>query len=460
MNVSIRARLTLWYTAVLSFVLVASAIGFYVIQWRLRLAQLDEELASAEALVARLVPLELDEGVELAEAASGALEDIEVPGRPVAVFDAAGVQLSGGWEGLPAPAADGLGKEEWAGTVKTPAGAFRLRWAGHQHKEITYGIGAARSLAPVEQELVALRRALLSGVFFALLLAAGGGWWIARGALQPVAVMAAQASQITDRTPGQRLTAANPVDELGQLARAFNDLLARLESALAGQRRFMADASHELRTPVSVARTAAEVTLSQSGRPEDEYRDSLGVVAAQMRRLARIVEDMFLLARADAVGLPVVSSPLYLDELVADCVKEAQMLAAPGEVRVDWAGPGDIEAVGDERLLRQMLMNLLDNAVRHTPSGGWVRVDLLARPEAFEVAVTDSGRGIPKADQERVFERFVRLDESRPSSEGAGLGLAIARAIAEAHGGTLVITRSDASGSTFLVRLPHPERRT
>jgi heavy metal sensor kinase len=266
--------------------------------------------------------------------------------------------------------------------------------------------------------------------------------------------MAAQAGRISERTPGQRLAPGHPEDELGRLAKAFNDLLARLEAALATQRQFMADAAHELRTPVSVARTAAEVALSRERRAEDEYRDALAVVDDQMRRLARIVEDMFLLARADAVGLPLQPGPLYLDELVADCVRDAALLAAEKHVRVEWQGDGELEAVGDESLLRRMLANLLDNAVRHTPAAGRVQVGLAARPDEFEVAVTDGGPGIPDAQRERIFERFVRLDEARGRSQGAGLGLSIARTIAETHGGSLVLARSDAGGSTFVIRLP------
>ncbi|HET9315999.1 MAG TPA: HAMP domain-containing sensor histidine kinase, partial [Vicinamibacteria bacterium] len=265
--------------------------------------------------------------------------------------------------------------------------------------------------------------------------------------------MADEAARITDRTPGRRLTARHPRDELGTLARAFNDLLGRLESALAQQRQFMADASHELRTPVSIARTAIEVVGSRTGRPESEYVDALGVVAQQMRRLSRIVDDLFTLARADASGLPVVRAPLYLDELVADCVKEARVLAAAKPVALDWSGPADLEIDGDERLLRQMLMNLLHNAVRYTAPTGSARVEIAASDGAVEVDVTDTGAGIPEADRERIFERFVRLDPAR-AGEGAGLGLPIARAIAEAHGGTLALRRSDASGSVFRVRLP------
>jgi signal transduction histidine kinase len=264
--------------------------------------------------------------------------------------------------------------------------------------------------------------------------------------------MAGDAARITDRTPGRRLHAPHPRDELGTLARAFNDLLGRLESAMAQQRQFMADASHELRTPVSIARTAIDVA-GGPGRPEAEYLDALGVIARQMRRLSRIVDDLFTLARADATGFPLQRAPLYLDELVADCVKEARVLAAEKPVALEWTGPADLEIDGDERLLRQMLMNLLHNAVRHTPPAGRTRVEITAGEGVVSVDVADSGPGVAEGDRERIFQRFVRLDPAR-SGEGAGLGLPIARAIAEAHGGTLVLARSNGAGSVFRVTIP------
>ena len=454
MSLSIRARLTLWYMTVLSLVLAVSAASLYLLHSRSRLAQVDEELIRAGSLVAGLVTPELEEGSDLAEAARGALEDIEMPGRVLAVFDADGVLLSGRWEGLPRTTSVLGPRGQAIITVATPQGAFRLYRARHLHKETTYQVGVAESLAAVDRELLGLRRALLGSILLALLLAVIGGWAIARAALRPVEGMAAQARRITDRTPGDRLSSPHPKDELGQLAQAFNDLLGRLERALAQQRQFMADASHELRTPVSIARTAIDVTLSREGRLEEEYRDSLGVVREQMRRLSRIVEDLFTLARADAAGLPLEPRPLYIDELVADCVKETSLLAPPG-VSLHSRAPTDLELTGDERLLRQMLINLLKNAVLHTAAGGFVRVDLVSHGDAVEIEVTDSGAGIPEAERERIFERFVQLDASR-HGEGSGLGLPIARAIAVAHGGSLVLARSDASGSTFLVRLPAP----
>jgi heavy metal sensor kinase len=455
-SLSIRARLTLWYTAVLTLVLAASAWASYRVYERSRLARFDEELARVEALASRNLALELDDGLALEDAAHDALEDLELPGRLLAVFAPDGRRLAGRWSEALAESPAALdGRADSVVQATAPAAEpHRLRWAHRRHRGTAFVVGAAESLLPLEQELTGLRRALLGGVLAALLCAAAGGFWIAHVVLRPVASMAAEAARISERTPGFRLTAARAEDELGALARSFNQLLGRLERALAQQREFMADASHELRTPVSVARTAIEVTLARAGRPEPEYRDSLAVVGEQMRRLGRLVDDMFTLARADAGPLPLERGRLYLDELVERCLAESRLLGAAKGVELGWSGPRDLEAVGDEGRLRQMLMNLLDNAVRHTPAGGRVRVELAARPGGFEIAVRDGGGGIPEPERERVFERFVRLDASRHAADGAGLGLPIARMIAEAHGGSLALAESDASGSSFVVRVP------
>ncbi|MFI4943169.1 MAG: sensor histidine kinase [Burkholderiales bacterium] len=461
MSLTIRARLALWYAAVLGLALAGSGLASYYGYSRARVAELAELLARADALAAGAMNTELGEGLPLAEAAHDALEDLELPGRGLALFAPDGTHLFGPWHGLPEVNGDGVSDTGPAITTVEGAGLrFRLWRARHRHGNTAYLVGAAESLASFDAERAGLRRALLGGGLAALALATAGGLWIARRALRPLARMAVDARGITEHTPGARLQAPATRDELGVLGDAFNELLGRLEGALAQQRRFMADASHELRTPVSVARTAIEVGLARSGRPEAEYRDSLRVVEGQIQRLSRLVEDMFTLARADAGPLPLEPAPLYLDELVDGCAEDARLVAAPKGVEVRTSAPDDVEAVGDERRLRQMLANLLDNAVRHTPSGGSVHVELTVRPGAFEIAVSDGGPGVPESECLRIFERFVRLDASRRAADGAGLGLPIARTIAEAHGGSLVLARSDPSGSTFLVRLPIPSHNS
>jgi signal transduction histidine kinase len=216
----------------------------------------------------------------------------------------------------------------------------------------------------------------------------------------------------------------------------------------------MADASHELRTPVSAARTAADVTLSQAHRDEDEYRDALAIVLAQTRRLGRLVDDMFVLARADAAGYPLLLRTCFIDEVLEECAGAARVLASATGVRLETSLQNHVVAQADGALVRQLAMNLLENAVKHTPEGGRVRLSLRAAGGCAEIAVSDTGGGIPPSERERIFERFVRLDAARSNTDGAGLGLPIARWIAESHQGTVTLDESGPSGSTFVARLP------
>jgi signal transduction histidine kinase len=241
---------------------------------------------------------------------------------------------------------------------------------------------------------------------------------------------------------------------LGLFARAFNSLVARLRTSLQTQRQFMADASHELRTPVSVVRSASDVALSREHRSEEEYREALSLVADQSRRLGRLVDDMLVLARADAGGYPLRPVDLYLDEVITQCCRAVEVLATERGVAIRLAPLMEVPLTGDEDLLRQLFLNLLQNAVQHTPSGGSVSVEIGQNP--LQVRITNTGPGIPAADQTRIFGRFVRLDSAR-SGRGAGLGLPIARWIAEAHEGTLVLEASGPDGTTFCVTLPRNE---
>jgi signal transduction histidine kinase len=248
---------------------------------------------------------------------------------------------------------------------------------------------------------------------------------------------------------------ARESDEIGQLAGAFNKLLDRVRAALQTQRQFMANASHEQRTPISVARTAAEVTLNRRDHnTEADYREALEIVEAQTRRLGRMVEDMLMLASADSGSAPLRLSTLYLDELALDCVRALSVIAEQKDVRLNNRGASDVLADADEELVRQLLTNLIENAIKHTPSGGSVTVALVSDGTAATITVSDTGPGIPERDWARVFDRFIRLDPARDSASGAGLGLPIARWIAHLHGGTLTLQRGPSGGCEFVARLP------
>jgi heavy metal sensor kinase len=454
--VTLRLRLTVWYTLILSAtLLVCGGILLYE-EPRLARAALDAELTRESMAVEGVLREELGEGLKPADAVDELLREIRLPGRGVAIFTQRGDRIKARWQGMEPVdqgavlAASGLGVLS-AGTKHGDA-LFYARQVAHEQGPFVIVVSA--SLADLERDLSVLRRALLIAGACGIVLAALGGVLLAARALRPLQVMAREAAEITESDSSKRLTLPRSRDELRALGRTFNSVLDRLNGVLLRQRAFMADASHELRTPVSVVRSAAEVTLAREPRTEAEYRDALKIVSEQTGRLGRMVEDMFLLARVDAGRRPLLEGQFYLDELIDECVRGIRMLADPRRVGLMLTCPSEVEMRGDEDLVRQMLVNLLENALRHTDDGGQVAVSCVTDRDAIRIQVTDSGEGIPVGDHERVFERFVKLDAARGAGSGAGLGLPIARWIAEAHGGTLTVLRSDGSGTTFEAVLP------
>jgi signal transduction histidine kinase len=219
-------------------------------------------------------------------------------------------------------------------------------------------------------------------------------------------------------------------------------------------RRFVADASHELRTPISVIRGEADVALSQERSPA-EYRESLTVVLDEARRLSRLVDDLLNLARADAGHVQLQTHDFYLNELLAECCRSVQTLAAARGLGLECLPGNDLQFTGDEQLLRRLVINLLDNAIRYTPPGGKVTAALADGATGVRLRVSDTGIGIAPADAARVFERFYRAGEARSRQDGGfGLGLAIVRWIAESHRGTVECTSQAGQGSVFTVNLP------
>lgn len=447
MTLSLRARITLFFTMFLGVVLSLAFVSIYLGHQRSRLAEIDQDLTRTDAMIAKLISSDLEEQPSLVAAATEALQEFDLHEVSVTVFDAQGALLAGD-----AGIADGPVDRTSPATEHTDRGGTRILRLSHDRAGSPYRIVARRSLDPLEEELSTLRQWLIASfVVFSSLAALLGSWFSGR-ALQPVTTMAQQARSMTGEARGARLASSARSDELGDLGRAFNGLIDRIESTLVQQRRFMADASHELRTPVSVARTAIEVTQAKPGRSESEYQECLSIVRAQMMRLSGIVDDLFTLARADSAALPLDRQRFYLDELVMSCVKDAALLAHAKGASVEFLGAEDLEILGDERLLRQMISNLLDNAVRHGSCKTQVRVGLTRLGSTVELAVADSNSTIDVAERERIFERFVRLDPAR-SGEGAGLGLPIARAIAVAHGGSLRLVPGS-PGNTFLAVIP------
>jgi signal transduction histidine kinase len=452
-RVSLRARLTLWYTIVLVVVLCLGGADVLLVQGRLGLRRLDRDLNAHATTLANVIRGELAEQDNLETAADEARRTMTLPGRAVAILDTHGSALAATWAGFePHESLVSQDRGPVTRTVRTATGEWRLHTEPFTFETKSVVLLVASPLTDVRREQREVEEAMWVGIPLVLLLAAGGGLWLAAIGLRPITEMAKQAERIP-ASGIEELAHADRHDEIGQFARAFNSLMARLRAALQTQRQFMADASHELRTPVSVIRTAAEVALTREGRSEDQYRETLAIVRNQAQHLSRLVGDMLVLARADAGGQTLRPVDLYLDEVVSECKKAVQLLATERGVSIQSSSGPEIPYRGDEDLLRQLVLNVLQNAVQHTPAGGSVTIDVGRHNGSITVRIADSGPGIPTADRARIFDRFVRLDSAR-SGNGAGLGLPIARWIAEAHRGALDLERSGPDGSTFCISLP------
>ena len=491
---SVRVRLAFWHTVALACVLSAFSAGAYAYLVHTTRVQIDRSLAETASAFERAWAAEIAEGGKTPAAwthgAREAVQAFRYRDRQLFIYDAAGVLLAASdtMQPLPSPPPAGLAEVgAMARLVSAARDTPSYATFGNGDAEVraharSGGRDAARFTVVVQRLVHAETESgetflewLIAAVPIAIVFSGIGGYLLARASLAPVVAMGAQARQISATSLDARLVIANPRDELGQLATVLNLLLARLQLSFEQQRAFMADASHELRTPIAVVRTSADVALDRPDRPAGELRQSLEIIRGEARRLTRIVDDLFLLARADAGQQPVRREHIYLEEIVADVARAARVLAEVRGVSIE-APPGDESPyLGDAALLARVLMNLVDNAIRHTPTGGLVRLSLqpgsvagstpadsaAARPEqhAYRIAVDDAGSGIPEHTRDRLFERFVRGDLARgraPDSAtgGAGLGLAIARWVVEAHGGSIALERSSDAGSTFVVTLP------
>jgi heavy metal sensor kinase len=309
-------------------------------------------------------------------------------------------------------------------------------------------------LEEVDRELAMLLTSLLLAGVAAVVVAGGWGYFMARTALGPMDRLRRSTDEITASRLDRRLPVLNSDDELGRLTETVNAMIARLERSFAEIRRFTADASHELRTPLTVIRTEAEVALSKPLDPGD-CQNLLGSILEECERLTRLTEQLLALAREDAeTGCPA-PQPLDLSVVVQGVVEDMRPLAdARGlQLRVDVNGAVPIH--GDALRLRQVFLNVVDNAIKYTPSGGEVAVLIGRRDREAVVTVRDSGVGIPPEHLPRVFERFYRVDKGRSREQGGtGLGLSIAQSIVAAHGGRIELTSAGGEGTTCTVTLP------
>jgi heavy metal sensor kinase len=456
---SVRIRLTLWYAGVLALSLIAFALVIYYAAGNIFHERQDESLRSTAQTVASAYLEELGETHTSSKAGEVVLAEITFPNRYVQLTDntgnpiAASANLAGFTIAIPSAV---LADARARGFSHASVNGLRVTVVPFSSDQTLGFAAVAEPLSVIEDGLSELRRDLFAGVLLVLLLASAGGYFLARKSLAPVASMNSQTQRISAENLAARLDVTNPRDELGRLATTINDLLGRLENAFNEQQRFIADASHELRTPLAVLRGETEVALGKT-RTIEEYQESLSLIQDEAERLSRIVEDLFILARQPINTRAALNKEcISLNDAVRDCARAAQVLAFRKGVRlkVEKDSPA-IDLNGDEDLIKRMLLNLLDNAVKYTPAGGEILLALARQNGNAEIVVRDTGIGIPTEAQPRVFDRFYRVDKARARAMGgAGLGLSIAQWIVEVHGGSINLASTPGHGSTFTIVLP------
>jgi signal transduction histidine kinase len=463
---SIRLRLSLWYAALLALALVAMAVATYSLLDRLASRRAAwSQVETGGALIAasgrreeRLVP---------------AVRRFRAPDRRVLLIDSTNRVLA---ESTPAPfgppvaeelfvpvapatilAAIPQGRRPNSSLIRLRPGDPPVRVSGVRLRRrgmVLAVIGSTRAERTMREQA---RVALALAVIVTLAIAVIPGSILVRRSLAPIGEMTRRAARIGAARLGDRLPVSNPRDELGSLAIVLNDLLDRLQRAFEQQRRFMAEAAHELRTPVAVVRAETELALAGE-RTLGEYREALGIVGGEAERLGRIVDDLLTFSRAEAGQYPLRLAEADLGEVAADATRSLRNLAAQKGVEISTGAADELPIHGDADLLRRLVLNLVENAVKHGRPGDRVRVEAFSEGGEYRLRVADTGPGVPEEARAKIFEPFFRGSQARAegSAAGAGLGLPIARWIAEAHGGRLELAETGPGGSVFQAVFPAP----
>ncbi|MEP7362710.1 MAG: ATP-binding protein [Acidobacteriota bacterium] len=434
---SVRFKLALWYLAVLALGMATfGASSWFVLRQVMienRLAEMDRHLGALEIFLAKE-----SRGDDLPALSEEAREySISLTeGQGIKVVSAAGQIL--------------FDKKAASGSALQRIRRISIR--GH-----AIDIALAFPSADIDRILRTLAWIMVLVFPAVLIFALAGGWWMAKRSLQPVGEMTREARNISAHDLAARLSVPATGDELQDLAVAWNQLLARIEAAVGAVKRFTADAAHELRTPVTVVRTAAELALRHP-RSAESYRQTLTSIEQETVQMTGLLDQLLLLARGDAGEWKFRFDTVFADQILRGLRHGLLPLAESKQIRMDWEIPaGSAMIWADETAIRRLVLILVDNAITHTPAGGTVSVSLHTGDGECALAVTDTGVGIAPEHLPNIFDRFYRADPARSPGSGAGLGLAIARAIVDAHNGTIEVASTGGQGTRFRVSLPSSE---
>lgn len=455
---SLRVRLTLWYVLLLAITLAAFSAGVYLALRENLRSNLDSSLDTRASIVSGIVTG--DSGLEVVgvEIKGDTVEDEDF----TRVFDLSGVVVLDSSGGGSAPIVDAAaveralaGRESRRTVDNGDDDSLRVLTAPILSDGEVVG---AVEVGLTDEDVRDTLRSLLVIVAIAYPIMLGvtgaGGLFLAGRALAPIDRVTRVARKISAEDLSQRLDLDLPDDEVGRLARTFDEMIERLDGAFKRQRQFTADASHELRTPLTSIKGQTEVALLRERDPED-YREVLRGVNSDVDRMIRLVGSLLTLARADAAGIAINREELSAHRLVTDAVEQVSHAASEKRITLTVNSGDDVSLIADQDLVLQLLLNLLDNAVKYTPAGGAIDVSWRSANDQAELVIADSGPGISAEHLPHIFDRFYRVDVARSREEGgSGLGLAICRWIAEAHGGSIEVSSEPAGGTTFTVRLP------
>ena len=319
---------------------------------------------------------------------------------------------------------------------------------------LLYIVQVGTSMESIEEILRRFLILLIVAMPIALAVSLAAGWFLAGRALRPVDAITLAAQRIAAGDLSQRLTMSTTPDEIGRLAGMFNDMIGRLDASFRQIRQFTSDASHELRTPLTVMKGETELVLRRP-RPLEDYQSVLESNLEEIDRMTRIVDELLFLSRADMGEVKMELVPVALEALVEDIHRQATLLGQDRNIEVMLGAVMPAMVQGDELRLRELLLNLVENAVKYSRLGGKVEIGLVTDGQQAILSVTDQGIGIAPKDHQRIFDRFFRTDEARAhTKKGTGLGLAICSWIAEFHRGRINVQSDVGHGSTFTVTLP------
>ena len=432
---SLSFRLVAWYAGVLTIVFVLlGGLTFLFLRHYLEANVLDTQARRARQIADTLVAHASRSSEDAVRSQVESLYSPEINGRFIRITRVDG---------------------EVVYASAKPAGSLLIAAVSATGADGTrYRVEVGGSAAPAEATVAQVLMLLAVGLPIAVGVAVAGGFVLVRRALEPVERIAAKAEAITQHNLSERLPVVHSGDELERLSVSLNHMISRLEDAIRSSKQFVADASHELRTPLTVMRGELE-SLAQDGQLGRETRETLGSVLEEVERLGEIVESLFALSRLDAGEAHAEWLRFDLAELATTTAEQMNLLAEDKNVSVACESAAGVTVEGDRARLKQVIVNLLDNAIKYTPSGGRVRLSVRREGGFAILDVTDDGVGIPPEALPHVFKRFYRVDGSRSREQGgAGLGLAIVKSICTAHGAEVEVVSTPGKGSTFRVRQP------